>query len=80
MILPSDFDANGVLRIRKVNGTDIVERLIKSGTGYKGIPYYGLSDFITFNSAPQNTTNTNTSTGVTYISAPTPVYFPVSGG
>lgn len=43
VILPSNFDASGVLRIRKVNGTDIVEKLIKTRTGsYIGIPYYGL--------------------------------------
>lgn len=59
--LPSSFDASGVLRIRKVNGSDIVEKLVKTKTGsYIGIPYYGLGDFITFNAAPSQTGATST--------------------
>lgn len=63
--LPINFDASGVLRIRKVGKTEIIEMLVKDKNGnFIGTPYYGLGNFVTFNSAssnPQNTTTNNNS-------------------
>lgn len=59
--LPINFDANGVLRIRTVGKTEVVEMLVKDKNGgYIGVPYYGLGNFVTFNAAPSTPKNTNT--------------------
>lgn len=81
--LPSSFDANGVLRIRTVGGSEIVEMLVKTKTGgYIGVPYYGLGNFVTFSSAPSIPKKPTTGTGTTVVSTPSssPVYIPIGGG